>query len=134
MAKAGWYFDVVTPEIPHHLAKGGILTAHGGHVVGADVFEPANVASGHPSSVATYQDPPTSALRIDPTSSSPKASCERTAGPYMRMRSRDRPGLSSWHARQKPSNSLCSRCRLGFPNSSGRYLSRSFASRKLGSV
>src|SRR4029453_10126639 len=31
--KAGWYFDVVTPEIPHHLAKGGILTAHGGHVV-----------------------------------------------------------------------------------------------------
>src|SRR5262245_6506526 len=91
--KAGWYFDVVTPEIPHHLAKGGILTAHGGHVVGADVFEPANVASGHPSSVATYQDPPTSALRIDPTSSSPKASCERTAGPYMRMRSRDRPGF-----------------------------------------
>src|SRR5262245_44791359 len=47
----------------------------------------------YPSSVATYQDPPTSALRIDPTSSSPKASCERTAGPYMRMRSQDRPGF-----------------------------------------
>ena len=27
-------------------------------------------------------------VRIDPTSSSPKASCERAAGPYMTMRSR----------------------------------------------
>ena len=45
--KAGWYFDVVTPEISHHLAKGGILAANGGHVVGVDVLKPTNVAASH---------------------------------------------------------------------------------------
>jgi hypothetical protein len=73
-------------------------------------------------------------------SAAPKGSCERTAGPYMRMRSRPTGSdailliLSSWHGSSKASNSLCSSCRLGFPNSSGWHLGRSFASRKLGSV
>jgi hypothetical protein len=42
--------------------------------------------------------------------------------------------LSSWHSSSKASNLLWSSCRLGFPNSSGRHLSRSFASRAFGSV